>query len=144
MNALIPSVSKFLSDPTDLLFRNLLDSDSLFDSFFNIKKIDYPVDVKETKDGLTIDVAAINLDRKDINIDIKDGNILCITHKKESKEDNDDYLYRGITKKSFEFAWKISSKFDIDKATANLDKGLLKIQIPISEQASVNKKIEIK
>jgi HSP20 family molecular chaperone IbpA len=40
-------------------------------------------------------------------------------------------------------AWKIASKFDLTSLEATIDKGLLKIEIPISQE-SMPKKIQIK
>ena len=119
-------------------FDNVFFKDFFGDGFFNslptLKKIDYPVDIRETKEGLIFDIAAIGLDKSDIKIDIKDDVISLSHNKKEEIKDNDNYAYRGITQKSFNFAWRINDKFDLTKTTAVLERGLLKITIPLAPE----------
>lgn len=128
---LIPRPNSFL-EQADLFFRDLFDSKSFFSDVFDKPSINYPVDIKETKKGLEFDIAAVGLDKKDIKIEVKDGNILTISHgKQEEKEGLDSsYICKGITRKAFSFAYKIGSKYELDKLEASLDKGLLKITIP--------------
>lgn len=140
---LVPQTTRSLLDEADLLFRDLFNTNGLFQDIWSKPKptISYPLDVKETGDGLEIDVAAVGLEKKDIDIEIKEGNILCISH--QSLKNADVYIYKGITNKSFNLAWKISSKFDLSKINAKLDKGLLQIRIPVSPEKET-KKVEVK
>jgi len=130
---------------TPSLFDDVFFKDFFGDNFFNslpsLKKIDYPVDIYETTNGLEIDIAAIGLDRPDIKIDIKDD-VLSVSHIKETKTNDDNYAYRGITQKSFNLAWRINEKFDLSKTNATLEKGLLKISIPIAPEKK-SKQIEV-
>lgn len=148
MNYLIPNsnhnsfISRFFNDPTDLLFRDFFERESVFDSMFERPKLSYPVDIKETKNGLEFDVAVVGLDKKDIKIEIKDDNTLYLSYVKEKTEEEEDYLYKGITNKAFNLAWKINSKFDLNKLEAKLDKGLLKISVPLAPKKE-SKEIEI-
>ena len=136
-------VSRFFNDPYDLLFRDFFETDSFFDSMFE-KRLSYPVDIKENTNGIEFDIAVVGLDKKNIKIEIND-NTLSVSYTKEeetndSEKNKSNFLYKGITNKSFSMAWRISNKFDLSKLTANLDKGLLKILIPLSP---VNKPKEI-
>ena len=73
----------FLHDrlfPTDLLFRNFFDSTSAFQSFTETKP-DYPVDIATTDNGLVIEIAAIGIDKKDINIETTDNTLKVIYEK---------------------------------------------------------------
>jgi HSP20 family molecular chaperone IbpA len=77
-----------------------------------------------------------------VKIDIKDD-VLTVSHAKEaSTEKEGKYAYRGITQKSFKLAWRINEKFDLTKTKASLEKGLLKITIPIAPEKKP-KEIEI-
>ena len=150
MNYLIPNsnqnsiISRFFNDPTDLLFRDFFDSGSFFDSMFEKTNLNYPVDIKETKDSLEFDVAVVGLDKKDIKIEVKDDNTLYLSYtKNNTDEKKEDYLYKGITNKSFNMAWRINSKFDLSKLEAKLDKGLLKLLVPVLPEKEP-KFIEIK
>lgn len=130
------------------LFNDVFFKDFFRDDFFNtlpsLKKIDYPVDIYETKDGLSIDIAAIGLNKSDVKIDIKDD-VLSVSHinDKKTEKESDKCAYRGITRKSFSHAWRINDKFDLSKTQAELDKGLLKITIPLAPERK-SKEIEVK
>ena len=53
---------------------------------------------------------------------------------RSSVEQTSKSIYRGITQKSFNLGWKISNEYELSKIKANMDKGLLKITIPLSEK----------
>jgi len=133
MTALIPFSSNLFNDPTDLLFKDFFNTDSIFDSVID-KKLSYPVDIRETDNGLRIEIAAIGLDKEDIKIETKDGNVIQVSHEKSKEKEGNHRLYSGISRKSFNLAWKISPKFDLSKISANLDKGLLSIDIPVAPE----------
>jgi len=128
------------------LFNDLFFRDFFGDDFFSplpaLKKIDYPVDIYETNEGLNLDIAAIGLDKPDVKIDIRDD-VLTVSHQKETNDKDENYAYRGITQKSFKLAWRINEKFDLTKTKANLEKGLLKIIIPIAPEQKA-REIEVK
>ena len=128
----------------DLFFKDFFGNDDFFSPLPTIKKIEYPTDIYETEEGLNIDIAAIGLDKTDVKIDIKDD-VLTVSHAKEGSTSvkEEKYAYRGITQKSFKLAWRINEKFDLTKTNASLDKGLLKIVIPIAP-VKKPKEIEIK
>ncbi len=54
-----------------------------------------------------------------------------------------EYIHRGIAKRSFNLGWKIDSKFDLSKASANFADGLLTIEVPFSKGSEL-KKLQIK
>ena len=128
------------------IFNELFFKDFFGEEFFSplptLKKIDYPVDIHTDENGLVLDIAAIGLNKSDIKIDIKD-NVLSVSHKKEEKKEDEKYAYRGITQKSFNLAWRINDKFDITQTQAELEKGLLKITIPLTPEKKP-KEIEVK
>ena len=126
-------------DQFDILFRNLLDGkESLF--HFAFEKINYPVDIYETEKGLMIELAIVGISSDDINIEV-DGDLLRIKY--QSPKDEKKYIQKNISKKSFDFSWKVSSKFDLQNLEATTDKGLLKIEVPHSK-TEIRKKIQIK
>lgn len=128
-------------DPFDIVWKNFMNSNSKFSTLQ--EKINYPVDIYETENGLRFELAVVGLTENDLSIQIED-NTLRIKHDK--LEDNiplDAYYQKGITKRSFDLAWKISSKLDLSQSEATLDKGLLIIDIPYAEE-NAPVKIEIK
>jgi HSP20 family molecular chaperone IbpA len=128
----------FELDPFDLLWRDLFDTQSHFSAI--TQKVTHPVDIYETTDGIRFEVAAVGLDKEDINI-IVDGDQLRITYEKPNTPEEAP-IYRGIKRSSFNTTWKISTKFDLSKLEASLDKGLLILSIPVAEGKAV-KQIQI-
>jgi len=126
-------------EPIDILFKNLFETDSLFMPFSETK-VKYPVDIHETDDALNIEIALPGVDKEDIRIDETD-NCLHVSYDKKEEAENIDhkYIQKGITRKSFDFAWKISNKFNLKKIEASMDKGLLKIEIPRAEEKKIIK-----
>ncbi len=113
-----------------------------WDSYTSDKvKANYPYNLIDNGNGITIEVAAIGLDIEDITIEL-DGNRLKIAHSKE-KDNEPDYIYKKITNKSFELLWTLSNSLDFTSIDASLDKGLLSISIALKEE-SLPKKISIK
>ena len=129
----------FLHDrlfPTDLLFRNFFDSTSAFQSFTETKP-DYPVDIATTETGLVIEIAAVGIDKKDINIETTDNTLKVIYETGQNDAPSEfDYIHKGIARRSFNLGWKISPKCDIKKISATMDKGLLSIFIPFTKEAT--------
>lgn len=129
----------FELDPFDLLWKDLFESAPHFSAI--TQKVSHPVDIFETEDGIRFEVAAVGLDKQDISI-IVDGDQLRITYEKPNRPEESP-IYRGIKRSSFNLTWKISTKFDLSKLEASLDKGLLIISVPTAEGKAV-KQIKIK
>ena len=129
----------FNLDPFDLLWKDLFEANSHFSAI--TQKVTHPVDIYETQDGIRFEVAAVGLDKDDIDI-IVDGDQLRITYEKPNRPEEVP-IYRGIKRSSFNLTWKISTKFDLGKLEASLDKGLLILSIPTAEGKAV-KQIKIK
>jgi HSP20 family molecular chaperone IbpA len=129
----------FELDPFDLLWKDLFETNAHFSAI--TQKITHPVDIFETEDGIRFEVAAVGLDKADIDI-IVDGDQLRITYEKPNRPEETP-IYKGIKRSSFNLTWKISTKFDLGKLEASLDKGLLVLSIPTAEGKAV-KQIKIK
>ena len=129
----------FELDNFDLLWRDLFDAQSHFSALS--QKVTHPVDIFETKDGIRFEVAAVGLNQEDISI-LVEGDQLRITYEKPVGAEETP-IYRGIKRSSFNLTWKISTKFDLTRLEASLDKGLLVLTIPIAEGKAV-RQIEIK
>ena len=129
----------FELDPFDLLWRDLFENNSRFSAI--TQKVTHPVDIYETPSGIKFEVAAVGLDSKDIDIQI-DNDQLRIKYEKPQTEIEEAVIYKGIKRSSFDLTWKISTKFDLSKLEAGLDKGLLTLDIPTAEGKAI-RKIEI-
>jgi HSP20 family protein len=145
--ATAPTYNDFwnFNEEWDLLWKSFFDKDSSFRPIRE-KAVSHPCDIQETDNGLKIEIAAVGLDKSDIDI-IVDSETLRIAYRKseeEKKKEKEEYryLHRSIKKASFDIAWKISSKYDLQNLTAKLDKGLLSLEIPFAKE-NKPKKIKI-
>ena len=132
-------IRRFDLDQFDLLWRDLFENNSNFSALTN--RVTHPVDIYETENGIQFEIAAVGLDKKDIEI-LVDGEQLRIKYEKSQDADRNP-LYKGIKRSSFDISWKISTKFDLSKLDASLDKGLLIINVPMAEGKAV-RRIELK
>ena len=124
-------------DPFDIVWKNFLDVNSPFNTIEN--KINYPVDIYETENnGLRFELAVVGLNQEDLDI-LVEGDTLRITHDRKTVEEERNYIQRGIARRSFDLAWKVAAKFDLTSLTATMDKGLLIIDIPVSEERAPKK-----
>ena len=120
--------------PFDLLFKDFFKSDLHFQPATEAKH-SHPVDILETKDGLHFEIACTGLEKKDIEINIE-GDVLRVTYNKsEGDLPEGTWIHRGIARRSFNLGYKIASKFSLAKATAEMENGLLTIEIPFAEEA---------
>jgi HSP20 family molecular chaperone IbpA len=128
-------------NPFDILVRNFFQDASQF-SPLEQTKLSHPVDIYTNDKGLIFDVACTGIAKEDIEILLQD-NILRINYTKAKEEEDVDYIHRGIAKRSFNFGWKIDSKFDLSKAVAKFENGLLTIGVPFSKGSEL-KTLQIK
>lgn len=121
-------------DPFDILFRDYFKTDETFVPA-NSTKGSHPVDIYETPDGLNFEIACTGLKKDDVKIELE-GDILRVSYTKE-KEDDAKHIYvrRGISKRSFNLGYRVASRFNLSKADAVLDNGLLTIAIPFAEES---------
>lgn len=128
----------FEHSPFDIMVRNFLNQSDPFRPVESNLKINHPVDIYQTNEGLTIDIACTGIDKKDIDVQVE-GNILKIHYVKPKIKDDEnkpEYIFQGIAKRSFDLGWKIDSKFNLPKANAEFINGLLKISIPFAKEAA--------
>jgi HSP20 family protein len=104
------------------------------------------VNVKETKDQYTIEVAAPGMDKKDFNVDVQ-NNMLTISSEKESKDEDKDenFLRREFSYTSFQRSFNIPETVDADNIKAKYDNGVLYVELPKKEETveKASKKIDI-
>jgi HSP20 family molecular chaperone IbpA len=132
-------LKEWAMDPFDIVWKNFFDGHSNFNTLQ--QKINYPVDIYETDNGLCFELAVVGLDKEDLEI-LVEGDTLRVTH--DGKQDQErNYIARGIARRSFDLAWKVASKYNLAKLEAKMDKGLLIVDIPYSEEKAP-KKVTIK
>jgi HSP20 family protein len=119
----------------DILFHNFFHPTSGFLSATQAKQ-PHPLNIFYTDDSLHFEVACTGLTKDEVNVNIEDD-ILKISYKKPEEGDSihPGTIHRGLSKRSFDLGYKISAKYDLSKADAKLENGLLEISIPVSEKA---------
>jgi HSP20 family protein len=126
-------------DAFDVLFKNFFNNQSFFEPVVDTR-IGHPVDIYENETGLHFEIAGTGLTKDDINVLIE-GDVLRVSYDRKEDEkccdvNNCKYHHRGISRKSFNLGYRIPlSKYDISKAEAGMKHGLLRIDIPINEDA---------
>ena len=134
---------KGFNSPFDILVKDFFKKDSLFDRPSR-QVVTHPIDVFENESGLVFEIACAGLGKDDVDINIE-GDVLKVSHnKKKTESDNDvHYYHSGISRRSFNFGWKVSRRFDLSKAEAAMDRGLLTLSVPYAKD-SKPKSIKIK
>lgn len=127
-------------DPFDIVWKNFMGSNTNYNTIQ--EKINYPVDIYETDNGLCFELAVVGLSKKDLEI-LVESDTLRITHDRQPVDIERPYIVKGIARRSFDLAWKVASKYDLSKLTAEMDKGLLVIDVPYAE-SKAPKRVTIK
>ena len=118
------------------LFENLFDSDLFNTGDTTSKSIMPAVNIKETEDNFTLELAAPGMDKKDFKIEM-DGETLIISAEKESGTEEKQEIY---TRKEFNYsAFKRSfhlakNVVDADKIIARYENGILHLDIAKREE----------
>ena len=128
-------------NPFDILVRNFFQDASQY-SPLDQSKLSHPVDIYTNDQGLIFDIACTGISKEDIEIQLQ-NNILRVNYTKTKEEENIDFIHKGIAKRSFNFGWKIDSKFDLSKAVAKFENGLLTIGVPFAKGSEL-KVLQIK
>ena len=115
-------------------FRNLFKADGVFQPTTFESKQSHPLDIYYDDEGLHFEVACTGLTKKDIQLEI-DGDLLKIIYDKPTEEEEDytGYIYKGLSKRSFNLGYKVAAKFELEKLEAEMTDGLLHLFIPIAE-----------
>ena len=120
--------------------------DDDFDDFFKpvMRRNDVKCDIYEENDEYHIEMDIPGYDKKDINIEVKDGYLTVSASKEqEEKDEKKNYIRRERVYGSFSRSFALGD-VDIENIDAKFDKGLLSITIPKQEVVENKKKIEIK
>jgi molecular chaperone IbpA len=118
-------------NPFDILVRNFFQEAGAYRPLAE-SKLPHPLDIYERDNGLGIDIACTGISKEDIEILIE-GNIIRVNYNKPEEEGLGEYIHKGIAKRSFNLGWKIDSKFNLSKATADFKNGLLQVIIPFAK-----------
>lgn len=121
-------------DPFDILVRNFFNSEHTFAPLMDAK-IQHPVDIFENKEGLHFEIACTGLTKDQVEINIE-ADVLRVSYTKSKEEERENnYIHRGVAKRSFNLGYKIAPKFELGQASAEMKNGLLKVSVPFADEA---------
>jgi HSP20 family molecular chaperone IbpA len=121
-------------NPYDLLFRNLFEAETAFIPATEAKH-QYPINIFEDDLGLTFELACTGIPKDAIEIKLEGDSINFSYDKAKTPDPERKYIHRGIAKRSFNLAYKLGTKFNPSKATANFNDGLLVVTVPFAQSA---------
>ncbi|NJW51660.1 Hsp20/alpha crystallin family protein [Salinimicrobium oceani] len=107
------------------------------------------VNISETDDEFSLEVAAPGKTKKDFNLELDNG-VLTISsedkREEEKKDSNGRFTRREFSYSSFKRAFSLPESVDSEKISAEYKEGVLKIKLPKREEAKVQAKklIDIK
>lgn len=132
------------------------DINNLFDDFFNFRmpklriETNYPlappVEITESAKSFKIRAELAGIDKKDVDITIKDSSIVIKCSREDSlKKEEESYLVREMYYGSYERHIKIPETADLNTAKASFKDGILSINIDKKpESISAERRLEIK
>lgn len=104
------------------------------------------MDVYETEDNIVAEVSAPGMNSNDLDVSVEDGALRIKGSKNEEIEDKDEdkgYYRKEIRRGSFERVVRLPSNIDEEKIKASYEDGILKVEIPKTDEVESGRKIEI-
>lgn len=115
--------------------------DNLLNSFWTgedsyLTKFNPTVDIEENEEEFTFHAELPGLDKKDVNISVKD-NVLTISGEKVQKNKDKKLNFHRIESSygKFQRCFKLPQNIKQDQIKANFKDGILSINVPIAEEA---------
>lgn len=103
------------------------------------------VDISETDKAFELSFAVPGIDKKDLNIDLKDG-VLTISGERKLENEKGDKNYHSVETRygSFTRSFHLPDHVDADKVDATYEAGILNVVVPKDEKKIQSKTIAIK
>lgn len=121
-------------------FPSIFDDDFFTDSISNSG-----LDMWEDSDKVYVNVAVPGISEKDLDVNLENG-VLTVRAAKEEvdeKESKGKKIYSSTMKKSFYYSTSLPGNLDLSSVDANLENGVLKVEIKKAEESKPTK-IEVK
>ena len=122
--------------PLDVLVKDFFNEKAEFTKIDN-RTVNQPVDIYEDKDGLTFEIACTGIPKELVDIELK-GDYLCVKYDKSDLpkvESERRYFHSSVKKSSFNIGWKVARRFELAKANAEMNDGLLVVKIPYASES---------
>ena len=152
------SLVKFRRRPFgNLVTQDFFDMDDFFDNrawardllpdrFWNGKRAEPALNIKETDENFEIELAAPGFAKKDFEVTIEDGCLNISAAKEHSKEETEEnYTRREFSYNSFERSLQLPESVKQEEIKAKYNDGILSFKLAKKEEAKKTppKKIEI-
>lgn len=125
----------------------------LFDNFFENDFFDGngggnlpSANIKEVNDRYEVELAIPGFDKNDLNIELNDGLLTISSEKTKEHKDEDKeahYSRREFQYSSFTRSFRLPDKVKEDDIKAQVNNGILTVQIPKAEEMKKRKSIQI-
>jgi HSP20 family protein len=103
------------------------------------------VNIKDTKEGYHIEVAAPGFEKESFKVNVEDDLLTISAEAKEEKlEEGEKFSRREFTQSSFKRSFTLPKTIVTDKITAGYENGILKVTLPKQEEAKQKSAVEIK
>jgi HSP20 family molecular chaperone IbpA len=122
--------------PLDVLVKDFFNKESQFTKIDN-RTVNQPVDIYEDEGGLTFEIACTGIPKELVQIDLQ-GDYLCVKYdKSDLPKVNSErrYFHSSVKRSSFNTGWKVARRFDLAKAQAEMNDGLLVVKIPYANES---------
>jgi HSP20 family protein len=101
------------------------------------------IDVQETDSAIVLTAELPGLEEDDVEIEIKDRKLLLSGQKKIAHDETGDLRVSERSYGSFSRAMSLPDTVEIDKISAEFDKGVLHIEMPKTEPQDPSRKIKV-
>lgn len=142
-----PALRRFRTDLDDL-FSNFFGDTWAFTLFEDLqpKIVAFPkINVSETEDSYSVEIAAAGFGKEDVKLELKDGDLTISAEKKEETETGDkNYLRKEISARSFCRVVRFPCDVKSDSAFADYKDGMVVVKIDKDKKIDQNCGIPIK
>ena len=104
------------------------------------------MDVYETEDSVIAEVSTPGMSSEDLDVGIDEGVLKIRGERSEEMEDENEekgYYRKEIRRGAFERVVRLPSNIDEDNIKARYEDGILKVEIPKTDEVETGKSIEI-
>ncbi len=138
MNAMTKTNRGWLPNILDDIFEERL-TDSRFKNLSTLPA----VNIQESKDRFTIELAAPGKAKEDFNIEL-DNDLLTISSEKKTEQTTADkaknYTRKEFSYQSFKRSFTLPESIDVSAIKANYENGVLNVELPKREEAKTQPK----
>lgn len=108
-------------------------------------KVAFPkLDVTETEDDYTVDVAVAGFSKEDVEVELKDNTFFIKgSHQNEESADGKKYLRKEISKRSFRRVVRFPEKVDVNAVECSYKDGIVTCKIDKLKKEPSNSPIKV-